>query len=150
MRLELQSFFIAVKESLSKQYGVYIYICVFVYIYIYIYKRRRKKSFHAKPSQNALLGCPGNYSLCPLVLSGLILMQILFLSTVPFIWNIMTGSSCSSESNQLIEQLAPQSRLPLHRAVSMKYYGDCSLKWSLYHHLSAAQAIPSCLASLLG
>lgn len=77
-------------------------------------------------------------------------MQILFLSTVPFIWNIMTGSSCSSESNQLIEQLAPQSGLPLHRAASMKYYGDCSLKWSLYHHLSAARAVPRSPAPLLG
>lgn len=48
-------------------------------------KREKEKLSHANNGQNALLGCPGNYSLCPLVLSGLILMQILFLSTAPFI-----------------------------------------------------------------
>lgn len=48
-------------------------------------KREQEKLSHANNGQNALLGCPGNYSLCPLVLSGLILMQILFLSTAPFI-----------------------------------------------------------------
>lgn len=48
-------------------------------------KSEKEKSSCANDGQNALLGCPGNYSLCPLVLSGLILMQILFLSTAPFI-----------------------------------------------------------------
>lgn len=48
-------------------------------------KREKEKLSHANNGQNTLLGCPGNYSLCPLVLSGLILMQILFLSTAPFI-----------------------------------------------------------------
>lgn len=48
-------------------------------------KREKEKLSRANNGQNALLGCPGNYSLCPLVLSGLILMQILFLSTAPFI-----------------------------------------------------------------
>lgn len=48
-------------------------------------RKEKEKLSHACNGQNALLGCPGNYSLCLLVLSGLILMQILFLSTAPFI-----------------------------------------------------------------
>lgn len=54
----------------------------------------------------------------------------------------MTGSRRGRESNQLIEQLVPPTGPPLLRAESMKYYGDCSLKGTLYHHLYAAPVIP--------
>lgn len=48
-------------------------------------KEKKEKSSHTSHGDHALLGCPGNYGLCPLVLSGLILMQILFLSKAPFV-----------------------------------------------------------------
>lgn len=48
-------------------------------------KREKEKIVPCQQWSKCIIRVSRNYSLCPLVLSGLILMQILFLSTAPFI-----------------------------------------------------------------